>query len=347
MGVYYCTRESVKQALDVKETARSNAQIDDAIEAASRDIENNRLHRIFYPLVAVKKFDFPSVTAPSWPWVLWLDDQEVISVTSITSGGVVLPAANYILRPDNQGPPYDRIEINISSQSAFSIGATYQQSIVVNGLFGYSVETAPAGALTANISTTSTTTCNVMNSAAIGVGTIIQIDNERLIVTAKTMLSTGQTGSITSSQADTGIAVSDGTAFTVGETLLLDTERISVVDIAANVLIVKRAWDGTPLAAHSSATIYAPRTLTVARGALGTTAATHTSATAVLRHVVPGPVATLCRAEALNTLLQEEAGYARTVGSGDNVRNASGAGLSGVRADAVSSYGRKLRFTAV
>jgi hypothetical protein len=111
---------------------------------------------------------------------------------------------------------------------------------------------------------------------------------------------------------------------------------------------VKRAWDGSALATHAaSADIYAPRTLTVVRGALGTTAATHTTTTAVVKHIVPYPVRDLTIAEALNTVLQERSGYAREVGSGENSREASGRGLRDLRESVYTSHGRKARISAI
>ena len=105
-----------------------------------------------------------------------------------------------------------------------------------------------------------------------------------------------------------------------------------VEDISGNNLTVKRAWDGSPIAAHTAgAVIYAPRTLTVTRGALGTTAATHSSGATVQRWDPPGQASQLCVAEALTDLLQGRSGYARTAGSGDSEREASGRGLRDLR----------------
>ncbi|HEY5986046.1 MAG TPA: hypothetical protein VIV12_06615, partial [Streptosporangiaceae bacterium] len=93
--------------------------------------------------------------------------------------------------------------------------------------------------------------------------------------------------------------------------------------------------------------IYAPRTLTVTRGALGTAAATHSLAAPVLRHVVPGLVRELCTAEALNTLAQEQSGYARVVGEGETAIEVRGQGLQQIRSDALAVYGRRARSRAV
>jgi hypothetical protein len=172
-----------------------------------------------------------------------------------------------------------------------------------------------------------------------------------MLVTDRAMRDTGQSqqgaGCSTASNADVSLTVTDGTKYTAGETLLLDSERMLVVDIAGNVLTVKRAWDGSALATHSGAEVYAPRSLTVTRGALGTTAATHLNGAALSRWTYPGLVTELNIAEAINTFLQKTSGYARTVGEGDNQRNASGAGLADIRARAYAAHGRKARQRAV
>lgn len=342
MGVYYCTREDVKAALDYKETARNNAQIDRLIEAASRRIET-MCHRRFYPEIDTRYFDWPNKTSYR-SWRLWLDADELISVTSISSAGTSIPSTDYFLEPVNAGPPYTRVDLDLSSNSTFGGGATWQRDITITGVFGHSAEETTAGTLAENLDS-SETGVDVSDSAAIGVGSLIKIDDERMQVTGKTMLTTGQTtqGALTASQADVTVAVTTGSSYIVGETILVDFERMLVVDIAGNNLIVKRAWDGSVLAGHSgSATIYAPRTLTVTRGVLGTTAATHSTSTAIAKHVVPGPVTELAIAEVQTILQQEESAYARSVGSGESMF-ASGRGLSGLRTQVVGSHGRKMR----
>jgi hypothetical protein len=98
------------------------------------------------------------------------------------------------------------------------------------------------------------------------------------------------------------VPVASGSAFAVDEAILIDAERMLITDIAGNNLIVKRGWDGTVLAPHTTgAHVYAPRSLAVRRAVLGTIASTHTLGTAVARWDPPGPVNQLTIAEALNT----------------------------------------------
>lgn len=340
----YATREEVKSALDSHETARNNQQIDRALNSASRAIEE-LTHRKFYPAIGVRKFDYPRKGSKSYR--LWLGSNELVSVSSLVSGGVTIAGTDYYLRrgDDVDAAPYSYIEINLATSSMFSASQSWQRQTVVTGTFGYGVDTSTAGALGVAISSTSATSAVVTDSSRVGVGDLILVDTEYLLITDKAMLTTSQVCSVmTAAQSNVTITgVSAGTVF-VGETILIDSERMLVVDVSGTTVTVKRAWDGSTLAAHNvSTTIYAPRTLTVVRGVQGSIAATHLISAAVNRHEVPGPVRDLAIAEAMNRLLQEGSGYARTVGSGDSERPASGGALTALRGDVVTSYGRQAR----
>ena len=343
----YASRESVKTRLDVKLTARADQVVDDAVEAAA-DQADRLCHRVFYPTVATRYFPWPDRKYPT-AWILWLDSDELISVTSLTSGGTAIAAADYLLEPANAGPPFTRIELDRSGSAAFGGSNTPQRDVTVAGTFGYGADEASAGTL-AEVLDSSETSVDVSNSAAVGVGDLIRVDSERMLVTDKATVDTGQNtaGALTASKADVSLTVADGTQFGAGETVTVGSERMRVDEITGNVLTVTRAWDGSVLAAHGSGTdVYAPRTLTVARGAYGTTAATHTSSSAVYRHVAPAQVRRFVRAFAEDSVLQEFAGYARVVGSGDNERQASRAGVNAVRNELYRDYARKLRIRSV
>lgn len=346
MNPWYATRDEVKAAADIATTAYMDARIDRALEAASRSVDR-LCHRVFYPTLATRYFDWPD-SQQGTSWRLWLDQHEVISVTTLSSGGTTISSADYFLYPQS-GPPYTRIEIDLSSSAAFGGGDTHQQDIAALALFGYRNDEETAGTLAAAISSTSATTVDVSDSNAVGVGQLIRVDSERMLVTAKAMLTTGQTlqDPMTADTSDTICQVTTGTAYNVGEVILLDAERMLIEDVAGNNLIVKRSWDGSALAAHTGSTIYARRRLTVQRGALGTTAATHDNGTAINRHMAPGPVRRLTIAEAQTTLAQESAAWARVIGSGENAREAWARGLKDARDEVYDNYGRKARIRAV
>lgn len=350
----YATREDVMRALDVKLTARSAGQVDRALQSASRDVDS-LCHRRFHPEIATRYFDWPgSQNRP--PWRLWLDDSELISLTSITSGGVTIDPDDVLLEPNRSGPPYSRVEVNIGSSAAYGGGNTHQRDIAITGLWGYRNDETTTGALAAAVASTAATTLTVDGPAAagIGVGSVLRIDSERTLVTGRTMSATGETlggAGLTAQQNSVTVPVADGSAFTVDEVLLIDSERLLVVDIAGDQLTVKRAWDGSVLAAHSAgAGIYASRTLTVTRGALGTTAATHADGAAVVRWEPPGPVRDLVIAEATNRVANEQAGYARSRKSGDGgtgERAVDATALATLRRQVYESHGRKARVRSV
>jgi hypothetical protein len=347
-GVLYCTREDVRGALGFQSTSQmSNARIDRQIEAASRSIEGELL-RYFFPTLDTQTFDWPTHQLDT-PWRIWLDQRELAApATSVTvSNGGTDISANCFFRPD-YGPPYTHIEVDLASQSAFNSGSTYQRSVTVTGLFGYGAAESAAGTLAATIAS-SDTTLTVSDGALVGVGSILHLDSERMLVTDKTLVDSTQTISapLTAQASSVTVTIQTGSAFSVGEVLLIDSERMLVTDISGNNLTVKRAWEGTVLAAHSaSAKVYAERGCTVTRGALGTAAAAHTQGASIAMHKVPALIRQLCIAEATTALLQEAAGYARTIGT-ENVRQALGVGLEDLRDRARRRYARlRTRTTA-
>ena len=349
--VCYCTREDVKAAFDVKASAYSDARIDSACEAAADSIEG-LTHRKFYPVTATRYFDWPNYQMAA-PWRVWFDERELADTAGVVvkSGTTTIAASSVFFEPVNSGPPFTWMELDRSTSASFGYNKTPQRDISVTGPFGFWTQTTPAGTLALALSDTTGTAVQVSNGAAVGVGDYILIDTERMLVTDRAMVSSTQTqqgsGAGTASMADVALGVTDGTKFTAGEILVLGSERMLVVDVTGNTLTVKRAWDGSVLATHSGATIYASRLLTVARGALGSTAATHLSTTAVARGVVPGLIHRLAVAEAETILLQEVGGYAAVQGSGPAMVSGVGKGVDALRAQAYSQFGRMGRIGAV
>lgn len=326
----YVAREDVMSAADVKYSAFMRAQIDEAIETGSRRVDEFT-QRVFYPVIETRSFDWPDWLSRSPSWRFWVPTEDLISVTSLVSGGDVIPSSDYDLRngDDRPQPPYNRIEIDLSTDSAFDAGDTHQRSLVVAGEWGYDhvhqTVTVSAGSVAATGSS-----MNLTDSSRIGVGDLFDLDDEHLLCTEKSMLDTGQnTSALTASQADQVITGITAGSLHAGETLLIDAERMLVQDVAGTTVTVRRAVDGTTLAIHLlNADIYAPRTVTMTRAFGGTTVAVHADLTAVEKVVYPPMVRQLARAYALDQLQQEGSAYARTVGSGDNERQATGRAIA-------------------
>lgn len=352
MGIWYATREQVNDSLEVAHTARANALIDAKLEAASRSLEGF-LKRRFYPERRTMQVDWPNYQyAPTW--TLWLTD-DLISLEELSSGGTDITADAIPRRSDDKAePPYSRIEIDLSSSSAFGGGNSFQRSISITGVWGDKETSTSLAAGLVGSSINSSVSSIVINPSAgyysIGVGSLLLVGAERMVLTDRRMSDTGQNlqSNLDDINSAVSVVVSDGTAFAVGETILIDAERMRVDDIAGNTLIVTRAWDGSALATHTStADIYALRTFTVLRGVLGSTAASHDAGASVYAHQFPGIINELCLAETVVLLEQSSAGYARTVGSGPSQRESSGAGLADIRDRAWLAYGRKGRLTAI
>jgi hypothetical protein len=353
-GVWYATREDVMRAMDVKLTARQARQIDRALESASRDVED-LCHRRFYPVQATRYFDWPNPQRAA-SWRLWLDDNELITLTTLTSGGTIIASTDYFLEPNRSGPPYNRLEIDLDSNAAYGGGDTHQRDIAITGLWGYRNTETTVGTLTEALDATETgVDVNAAASAVLGVGSIIRVDSERMLVTGRQMADTGQNvggAGLTAQANSVTLTVADGTAFAVDEILLVESERLLIVDIAGNQLTVIRAWDGTVLAAHTAGVdIYAARTLTVQRGALGTTAATHSTSAPIVRWDPPGLVRDLVIAEVMNRVTNEQAGYLRTRratgGLSSNDQALTAQDLPALRARVYNAHGRKARIRSV
>jgi len=353
---WYCTREDVMSAPDFKESARNSRQIDRAIASATAAVAD-MCHREFSPGLATRYFSWPNLTYAR-PWRLWLDEFELLQVTSITTGGVLLDQSEYFLEPVND-PPFDRVEINLGSQASFTASTTFQRSIAITGLWGYSDNQESVASLVSPVTSTSTS-IDVDNSENIGVGDTLVVNQERMTVTGKAARNSGQTLliSVASNIAANTLSVADGEEFHQDEILLVDGERMLVLDIAGNTLVVKRSWDGSPLAAHANgAAIYVVGwTLNVTRGAQGTTAQSHDLPTVIQRWCPPDQVHTCTIAIAVDTVLQEISGYSRTIGPGPakssgggnkNTNLATGGALQAVKDSCYNAVGRKGRKYAV
>lgn len=351
---WYVTRERLKDALDMAETARRNAAVDEACEAGT-DAVDRLCRRTFSPWTGTRYFDWPTERDNAESWVLRMSNDlgrpprpDLISATTVTAAGTAIAAADRFLRPDD-GPPYTRIEIDLESSADWGSDQTHQRAISVLGVWGYSDDQAAAGAL-AEALDDSETGVDITDASLVGVGDLLVCESERMIVTGRGMLDTGQdlTDALTDSDADVTTGVASGAALNVGEVVLVDAEKIRVDEIAGNTLTITRAMDGTVLASHLvGASVYSPRTLTVVRGAQGSTAAAHNTATAVTVHRPPALVRQLARAEAINYLLSDQGGWSRTIGTGDSEREATGRGLAALREQVRLAYGRRVMHRAV
>lgn len=351
----YCTRESVMASPDIKASAYAGTRIDAAI-ASGADAVDSLCHLGarsagipgFAPWTGTLAFDWPNdQDAPNG--VLWLNQHRLISLASMTSGGVSIPIGypdGALLEPSASGPPYSRVSLDRAGSGYFTAGSGIgQRSLSLTGVWsGAPDRERSSGTVSGGINASVT---SVSSGADAGVGSIIRVDSERMIVTGKNWADSAQTGSLAASNSAQSLAVSSGAAFRAGEELLLDAERVLIRDIAGNTLIVQRAWSGSTLAAHTTAAIYWARTLVVERGQLGTTASSHSDGATVYVYQPPSLIATLNRAYAIDTFFQEGSGYARTIGSQESEREFNARGIRQLEERVYGAYGRRPRMRAV
>jgi hypothetical protein len=371
MAVYlpaYCTREDVKSASDILQTADYDAHVDSAIQAARADIDR-LCKRRFYNVDETNYWDWPNFQR-AYPWRIWFDAAELadttVNVPAVYTGvaggtlpGALIPASAIFWGPVNYAPPYTFLELNRSLSYAFGTGPTPQRDVSITGTFGYWIQSRPAGVLAASASS-SATTITVSNSAVIGVGDTITIGSpyERMLVSDRTFADTGQaqtgSGCTTALSNDNILAVGDGADINAGELLQLDAEVMLATSVTGNNVTVIRSYDGSVLAEHSGAEVYAARLLTVLRGQFGTTAASQSESAAITALLVPGQVRELAIAESLNYVAQKSAAYARTLATGSSSPTSTGTsatgasavpggGLPDLRNRVYEAFGRKAR----
>lgn len=320
---WYTTREAVKAAIGVGGAAIDKV-IDTYIEAASSDIELEFL-RYFIPQTLTRTFRWPQRSSAGRDLtVLRFPDEDLIAITTLQtkaqdSSPTTVSSADYFTEPNNLGPPYNRVEIDLSSTSAYESGATPQRSISVAGRWGYREDTRAAGAL-AEALDSSETEVQVSDASKIDVGDTLLVESEAMFVSERAPLTTGTTlnDTLTADMDDVTVTLASGAAAKQGEVLLLDSEKMLIEAITGNDLTVKRAYDGSRLAAHSSGiTVYAYRSLTVVRSVNGTTAATHADTTAISKYAPPAVISDLCKAMAIAHLKQGESGWTGQISGGE------------------------------
>jgi len=341
--------------MDAAQIATGNlrhTQIDRAIAAASTEIERIT-RRNYIPITATKLFRWPQREGDSL--VVYVRE-DLIAVTTLQtkaqdSSPTTISANDYFLEPNNYGPPYDRIEIDLSSTSAFEGGDTPQRSISVAGRWGYSEETKAAGTVSSGLASDATATEMVGDDGSlIDVGDTLLIESEAIFVSDVKSAALGSiqlNDTLTKDTSDVTVTVDASHGLAEGEIILIDSERMRIESIATNDLTVVRAVEGSVLAAHSTnAAINVYRTYTIVRAQNGTTGATHANSTAVSRYVPEPDVTNLCMALALANIHQEKAGWGRSIGGPEASQELSGRQLEALWKK-VTGHLQRGRFAAV
>ena len=324
MPNWYTTRESVKRSVRLNGN-ENDETVDRLIEAASRDVDN-MTHRWFIPRTQTRFFRWPGRYGQGD--TLWLDT-DLISVSTLQtqaqdSSPTTVSASDFFLEPSNTNPPFNRIEIDISSNASFESGDTSQRSISVAGSWGFSNDTISVGTVTSGLAADSTATefvcSNASASSGINVGDTLLIESEQLFIREKASAALGSIlidGALTADKSE-NVIIDSGHGIAVGEVVLIDSEEMLVRSSGATTLGVERAFNATTLAAHNTNTaVHVFRTVTVTRGVNGTTAATHANSTVISAYRAPAPIRELTQALAIAAVTQEAGAWGRALGAGD------------------------------
>jgi hypothetical protein len=338
-------------ATDVKQVQNYIRHVDAAVEAASRSVEA-LCHRRFWNDIKTVTYEWPNFQR-AYPWRIWFDASELADVTSlvpvVTTGGQVIPdSAIFWSGSSNYRPPHRYVELDRSQSYSFGNGPTPQRNVTITGVTGYWAQVKPGGTITASVNS-SVTIVPVSDSSAVGVGDVMIVDAESMLVRDMTWSSASLTltSGGTTAQSNDNVLTLNGSGVSAGEVVQVDAEWMLVLSAAGAVLTVERSWNGSVLTAHSASTpVLAQRSCTVSRGFGGTTAASHSSSAPVSVQLIPDLVHELALAEALVYIEQQSRSYG-TQDGGPGLAKTPGAGLPGLRDQCYGAYGRQVRQRAV
>ena len=203
----YCGVTTFKRACNITDTTHDR-EILDHLLAASREIDRLTFRR-YLPVTGTNKYRWPPFhVAASWEvWTL----EDLLTVTALNVadsgvGAVPVPVTHYFLEPQYAGPPYNRVEIDLSSTDVFQAGPTPQQSVAITGQWGYSNTTVGIGTLTAQLLSTDTT-ITASSPASIEPGDVLLIESEAIFVdldpgNSQTVLRRGVNGTTAATHAN-------------------------------------------------------------------------------------------------------------------------------------------------
>lgn len=338
-------------ATDVQQVQDNIRHVDAAIQAGSRAVEQ-LCHRRFWNEVRTLQFEWPNFQR-AYPWRIWFDASDIADVTTlvpvVTTGGTAIPnSAIFWGGSSNYYPPYRYMELDRSQSYSFGNGPTPQRNVQVTAITGYWNQAKAGATITASVDAV-VTTIPVSDSSVIGVGDVMLIGTESLLVRDMTWSSTGlsQTGSGgTTAQANDIVLTLTGSGINPGEVIQLDAEWMLVLSATGSSVTVERAYNGSILTTHNDVAVLAQRSCTVTRGFGGTTAASHSSSALFTTQLVPDLVHQLALAEALTNLEQQDRSYGGQEATSTQGKS-PGAGLPDLRAQCYGAFGRKVRQRAV
>lgn len=281
------------------------------IRAASKTIVQEI--GMFIPFTAARRFDGNGKDFMFIP--------DLLEVTTIVDDDDTYATTDYLLYPRNrlwENGPY--AQIGHDPDGDYVIWTAERDIIVITGRWGkWEKSESTTAAIGTGGQASDATTLLATNGSKICPGMVLLIDSEQELVTGYSTPTTGVT--TTSEDLDTSeeeITVADGTKVYAGEIIRVNFEQMKVLDVQANTLYVRRGWNNTAKATHtSSANVDAYRTFTVEREVNGTSSAAHTAATTIYRYTVPDDINFLAREIATLMLKKSQGGFAGKTGNAE------------------------------
>lgn len=188
----YASVESCKSAINIQ-TSSLDELILEHVLAASRDLDLE-LGRRFFPYTGMNPYRWPPLHV-AYSWRVWTGE-DLLSVSSLqvaAAGQNAQPVTltHYFLEPADAGPPYNRVEVDLSSSDVFQAGPTPQRSVQITGAWGYCSTLVSGGVLGAAISSTTATSITLTPPIKAEQGDVLLIDQEALYVDVSPSLSGG------------------------------------------------------------------------------------------------------------------------------------------------------------
>lgn len=302
----YCSVGEVIE--DIGDVGKPESFLLGKIEAASQEIEQ-ALGQFLPTVETVETQARPNHTDE-------LLVKPLLRVSSITNDGAALAASDFVLEPDGRqwaNGPYT--SIRISDGGAAGAWSTEQGEISIAGAWGLWDE-AVSVAVAAVSQLVGDTTIVVSDGSKVSPGMVLLVESEWELVES-TGLATDSTANLNGAIDDTAteITLTDGTLVQAGEVIRIGFERMKVLDVSGNTVLVERGFMGTKRASHlTAADVYVFRTFNVARGVNGSTAAAHSNKT-VSRQIPPADVNYLCRQIAALMVKKAQTGYVGRAGN--------------------------------
>jgi hypothetical protein len=309
---WYIGLEEIKQFLGIN-SSTNNDRLRSLIGAISRFIDNYT-GRKFYPTTATRLFDYQSAT------ILQLDYDDLLSVSAFADeNGTGTVDTSYLLYEPANNPPYQRIIIDPSNDS-FMYSNIKEQALEVTGEWGYCNSKEDTG-ITCPSLTLDTTTMAANNGKKVDVGWLLQIDDERIIVTDVDAVDSAANTSAALNDYETDIGVTDTSKFSTGEIIRIEDEQMRIVRIDTSSLSVIRGYEGTTPKSHeSNKDIYVYRNFTIERGATKSAASQHSAGTKIYRIAPPSDIIYVCGVLVARANRRSESGWSdATVVGGEGI----------------------------